>query len=178
MDEAFAKEAGFDTLSEMKEEIRSRILRAKDEQAEREVEEKVLDAVLARASFEIPDDIVEQELDELALRAQMRAKYLGKTDAEAAVEAGEVRTSSREEVVRRLKGIFLLDKIAREQKLFATEDEVAEVVDRMAERSRRPAKEVAEERESSGAMARLRHDLRMEKARKWLRSKAEVIERS
>src|SRR5207249_1222364 len=89
----FAKEAGFDTLTEMKEEIRSRMLRAKEEQNEREVEEKLVEALVAKAHFDVPEDVVEQELDELALRAQMRAKYMGKTEEEAAAEAGKIRAA-------------------------------------------------------------------------------------
>jgi trigger factor len=177
IDEQFAKDAGFDDLKEMKEEIRSRILRAKDEAAERELENEVLDRVLERVSFEVPDDLVEQELDDLALRVKIRAKYEGRTEEEAAAEAGKLRASSREDVVRRLKGIFLLDRIAREQKIFATEDEVAAAVARMAQHYGRSPGEVLQEMESSGALSHLRHELRMEKARKWLRSKAEVVEK-
>jgi trigger factor len=177
LDEAFAKEAGFEDLKQMKEEVRSRILRQKEEAAEREVEEKLVEMALAKVAFDLPDDVVEQELDELALRAQTRAKYLGKSEEEAAAEAGRVRSASRDEVVARLKGIFLLDKIAREHKIFATEDEVNRAVAQMAERYGRTADDVYRELEGSGAISRLRHDLRMEKARKWLRSKAEVIEK-
>lgn len=173
----FAEEAGFDSLKEMKEEIRSRMLRAKEEQAERDVEEKLVEALVAKASFDVPEDIVEQELDELALRAQMRAKYLGKTEEEAAAEAGKIRGASREEVVQRLKGVFLLDKIARDNKIFATEDEMTRAIAQMAEKYNRGVEDVLKELESSGALGRLRHDLRMDKTRKFIRSKAEVVEK-
>lgn len=177
LDDAFAKEAGFDSLKEMKEEVRSRILRAKDEAANAEVEQKIIDALLAKVSFDLPDDIVEQELDEVALRTKLRSQYQGKSEEDAAADAGAVRSASRDEVVRRLKGIFLLDKIARDQKIFATEEDVRQAVARMAERYGRSPEEVAAELESSGSMARLRYDLRMDKAKKWLRSKVEVVEK-
>jgi len=177
LDEAFAKDAGFENLGEMREEVRSRMLRAKDESAEREVEEKVVEELMKRVGFELPEDIIDQELDELALRAQTRAKYLGKSEEEAAAEAGKVRGASRDEVVQRLKAVFLLDKIAREQKIFATEDEVAQAVLEMAARYGKTAEEMAGELEQSGAVNRIRHDLRMDKTRKFLRSKAEVIEK-
>jgi trigger factor len=177
LDDAFAQESGFENLKEMREEVRSRMLRAKDEQAEREVEEKLVEGLVSRVQFELPEDLVDQELDELALRAQMRAKYLGKSEEDAAAEAGKIRGASREEVVRRLKGVFLLDKIAREHKIFATEDEVGRAIAQMAERYNRSFDEVMKELDQSGAVARLRHDLRMDKARKFVRSKAAVAEK-
>ncbi len=176
LDDAFARDSGFDDLKEMREEVRSRLLRAGDEAAERAVADRIVEMLLDRVSFDLPDEIVEEELDELALRVKIHASLQGKSDEEAAAEPGRVRTASRAEVVRRLKGIFLLDRIAREEKIFATEDEVAEAVARMAERSGRARAEVMQQLESSGAISRLRYELRMEKTKKFLRSRAEVIE--
>jgi trigger factor len=178
LDDEFAKEAGFDTLKELKDEIRQRLLRQRDEQANAEVEEKALEAALERVKFDVPSDIVDQELDELALRAQLRAKYSGKSEEEASGEAGKIRAGSRAEVERRLKGIFLLDRIARDNKIFATEDEVEQAVQSMAARYGRPVEEVHAELDKEGGVQRLRFDLRMDKARKWLRSKVEVVEKA
>lgn len=178
LDDSFAKDAGFETLQEFKDEIRQRLLRQRDSEAEGDVEEKVLEAALDRVKFDLPGDIVDQELDELALRAQLRGKYQGMSEEESAAEAGKVRTSSREDVERRLKGVFLLDRIARDNKIFATEDEVEQAVAGMAERYGRPLPDVEAELEKQGGIQRLRFDLRMDKARKWLRSKVEVIDKS
>jgi trigger factor len=178
LDDAFAKDAGFETLKELKDEIRQRLLRQREEQAEADVEEKALEAALSRTSFELPQDIVDQELDELALRAQLRSKYQGASEEEAAAEAGKIRSSSRADVERRLKGIFLLDRIAKDNKIFATEDEVEQAIAGMAARYGRPPAEVEAELEKQGGVQRLRFDLRMDKARKWLRSKVEVQEKT
>ncbi len=177
LDDGFAKDAGFESLAEFKDEVRQRLLRARDEQAEADVEERALEAALDLVKFDLPADIVEQELDELALRGQTRAKYAGASEEEAAAEAGKVRAGSRGEVERRLKGVFLLDRIARENKIFVTEDEVERAVQAMAARYGRPAAEFAEEMDREGGLGRLRFDLRMEKARKWLKSKVEVVDK-
>ena len=178
LDDAFAKDAGFETLQELKDEIRQRLLRQRDEQADNDVEEKALEEALSRVAFELPSDIVDQELDELALRAQLRSKYQGMSEDESAAEAGKLRSSSRVDVERRLKGIFLLDRIARDNKVFATEDEVEQAMQSMAARYGRPVAEVEAELEKQGGIQRLRFDLRMDKARKWLKSKVEVVEKA
>lgn len=176
LDDEFAKEAGFETLADLKDEVRQRLLRQADERAEAEVEEKALEAALAGAPFDIPGDMVDQELDELALRAQLRAKYMGASEEDAAAEAGRVRSASRAEVEHRLKGVFLLDRIAREHKVFATEDEIDGAVRAIAARQGRPVAEVREELEQEEKLGHLRFDLKMDKARKWLRSKVEVVD--
>lgn len=178
LDDEFAKDAGFDTLKEMKEEVRNRLLRQREEQAESDAEDRAVEAALDRVKFEVPADVVEQELDELALRGQMRAKYMGKGEEESAAEAGKVRSESRAEVERRLKGIFLLDRIAKESKIFATEDEVSQAVQSVAARYGRPVAEVEAELEKESGLQRIRFDIRMDKARKWLRSKVEVVEKT
>lgn len=177
LDDDFAKDAGFENLGELREEIKQRLLRQRDEMAEAEVEEKALEAALDRVGFDLPSDIVEQELDELALRSQMRAKHQGASEEEAAAEAGKVRAGSRSDVERRLKGVFLLDRIAKENKVYVTEDEVEHAVQAMAARYGRPVAEVQKDLEEQGGLQRLRFDLRMDKARKWLKSKVEVVDK-
>jgi trigger factor len=178
LDDAFAKDAGFETIAELKDEIRQRLLRQREEQADSDVDDKILEAALGRVQFDLPSDIVDQELDELALRAQLRSKYQGASDEESAAEAGKLRSSSRTDVERRLKGIFLLDRIAKDNKIFATEDEVQASVASMAARYGRPVADVEAELEKQQGVQRIRFDLRMDKARKWLRSKVEVAEKT
>jgi len=178
LDDAFAKDAGFDGLQELKDEVRNRLLRQRDEEADVEAEEKAVELILDRVEFTLPADVVEQELDELALRAQMQARYKGASEQDAAAEAGKVRTGSRAEVERRLKGVFLLDKIAKENKIFATEDEVQQAIAAMAQRYGRPVDEVEAELDKQGGVTRLRFDIRLDKSRKWLRTKVEVVEKA
>jgi trigger factor len=176
LDDAFAKDAGFETLKELKDEVRQRLLRQKDQDADLDAEERAVEMALDRVDFAVPADVVDQELDELALRAQMSARYRGMSEQEAAAEAGKVRSGSRADVERRLKGVFLLDKIAKEQKIFATEDEVRQAVSQMAAQHNRSEAELEAEMEKQGGIVRLRFDIRLDKARKWLRSKVEVVE--
>ena len=53
LNDEFAKDAGFDSLKELKDEIRQRLLRQREEAAESEVEEKAIEAALDRVKFDL-----------------------------------------------------------------------------------------------------------------------------
>ncbi len=176
MDDAFAKESGFEDLKDMHEQVRNRLLRAKDAEADRVVENRIIEALLGRVKIDLPEDIVQQELTEATARAEMKLRYQGKSADEAEQEAEKQRDETRGEVEQRLKAVFLLDKIAREEKVFVTEDEVDAAVAEMAPRYGKPPAELREELERSGAIARLRADLRSDKTLKLIRSKVQVVD--
>ncbi len=174
LDAAFAKDVGFSSVEELRDELRKGMVRQREQRAEQEVTEAVIDAVLERVDFELPEDLVEEELDELARRAQLDAQLKGMSEEQAQLEAGKVRTASRDEVRKRLKATFLLEKVAKEKRLFATEDEVARRVVEMAQRGGRDPEQFYNELVRTGAMSRLRYVIRLDKAREYLRAKAEM----
>lgn len=176
LDDAFAKDAGFDDLDELKAEVRAQLMRRRGQRADAAVDEAITEELLKRVDFPVPEDIVEGELDELAVRAIVNAQMRGMPEEEAKAEGGKVRASSREDVERRLKALFLLDKIAADRKVFATEDEVEQAVASLAMRRGRDTAEVRAELEKNGMLGRLRYELRLDKTRTLLRSKAEVID--
>jgi trigger factor len=176
IDDDFAKEAGFENLAELKDEVRRQIIRRREQRADAAVDEAVIDELLKRVDFPVPDDIVDKELDDLALRAILSAQYRGAPEEEAKAEGGKVRAASRDEVVRRLKALFLLDKLAAREKIFATEGELDQAIASMAARRGRSADDTRAELEKTGMMARLRYEVRIDKARAHLRDRVEVID--
>lgn len=176
LDEAFAKDLGFDSLEDMRDAVRSQLLKREENRAEAIANERILDAVLEKLDFPLPDDLIDRQLDDLALRAMIMARQSGKGDDEAKEAGGQVRSANRDEVVRRLKAQFVLDKIARDRKIFATEDDMAAALQEMAQQQGRPIDDVVEELQKSDLLGRLRQEVRLDKVRKYLREKVEVID--
>jgi trigger factor len=66
LDDDFATEAGgFDTIAELREDIANRMRETEERQIEAEFREAALDAVVAKATVEIPDSLVEARSREL-----------------------------------------------------------------------------------------------------------------
>ena len=65
LDEDFAAEAGFDTLDELRDDIRERLSEAQEREIEAEFREAALDAVVDAATIDVPDALVEARAREL-----------------------------------------------------------------------------------------------------------------
>jgi trigger factor len=91
---------------------------------------------------------------------------------EALQEQGEER---EEDLRRRLKATFVLEKIADQEKVFATEEEVDNRIQLLAGLYGVPYSRLRDEMESTGRIEELRFSLREEKARAFLVSQARVV---
>jgi trigger factor len=65
LDDDFAEEAGFDTLDELREDIRSRLAEAESSRIENEFREAALDAAVAAATVEVPETLIEARAREM-----------------------------------------------------------------------------------------------------------------
>jgi len=112
LDDELAAEAGFDTLAELEEDARERIVAAMSKEIDAEFREAALDSAVAQATVELPDALVEahaRELwermaDTLAHQGIPRETYLqitGKTEDEVVAEGKETaeRDMRREAVL-------------------------------------------------------------------------------
>ena len=174
LDDAFAKRFELETLEELKAKIRERLEAEHQHRADQQVDKDIISILLQRVDFPLPDDLIDRELDELALKSAMRARWAGASEEDADAQAGAVRADSRETIERDLRSLFFLDRVASQKRLFVTDDEVMRsLVQQAMQRGMDPEKLLAQWSES-GDLKRLRHDLRVEKARMYLREKAQV----
>jgi trigger factor len=125
-DDLAAEAGGYDTLDELRAEIESRLRERDEEAVDREYREAVVDAAVAGATVELPDELVHAKAHEMwagtasRLRAQGidPAQYLqmiGKTEEELVHEAEDDarRALGRESVLARIveeKGIEVSDE--------------------------------------------------------------------
>jgi trigger factor len=164
LDEEFAADAGgFDTLDELRDDIRKRLIEAEEQTIEREFEQAVLDAAVEQAQVEIPDKLVhaqahellEQTLSSLASRGISREAYLqiaGKDEEALAHEA-------EPEAAQALRREAVLAAIVEAEKIEPTDEQVLEVLGPAAERESVTPEELLERLQSSGRLDRVRADV-------------------
>jgi len=98
---------------------------------------------------------------------------MARSEEDATAEAEkdeELAKQARIELVR----IFVLDRIAEEEKVFVTEDEVVQRLQAIAATYQRPLEEVVEQYRNNGMIPELRNGMKREKVKQLLRKKAKI----
>lgn len=129
LDDDFAATVGpFKNLDELKEDIKKQVTFEKENRADREYENKLLDEIVAKSKAEIPDSLIEEEIDRLERDERQDLTYRGQTwqehlDQEGVTEK-EHREKKRAEAERRVKAGLVLAEIAELEKVDVTREEL------------------------------------------------------
>lgn len=131
LDDEFAQEASeFDSIEELKADVRNKLQETNDLRAKREYEEAVIDAACENAKAEIPEVMVSKEIENMIKDLEMRLKYQGldlQTYYEYTNSSEEkVREYMKESAEKRVKTELVLDKISKTENIEATEEELQE----------------------------------------------------
>ena len=80
LDDEFAKDVSeFDTIAELKEDVAKKIQENNDNRAEREYEDAVINAAIETATIDLPEVMVEKEIDHMIKDLESRLQYQGLT---------------------------------------------------------------------------------------------------
>ena len=167
LDDDFARSVGaFESLAALRERLRGNLEAEAREQARREVNEQLIDAVIEANRIDLPDTMVEQYLANL---------LADRTGAEIDDERlAEIRQALRSGAERALRRHYILNHLADREGLRATDEELDAAI---AERSDAGKPSVAETRRRlarSGELEDLRFHLTMERVFDWLRRGSEI----
>jgi trigger factor len=168
LDDELAAEAGFDTLDELRDDIRSRIAEVESNRIENEFREAALDAAVEAATLDIPDALIEARAREMWDAMLHQLSHQG-ISAEAYVR---MSGTSEEESIERakpdaeqaLKREAVLAAVAEAESLEPSEDEMLEAVSEAAPGEKiKPAK-LLERLRANGRLDSLKDDLSQRKA--------------
>lgn len=137
LDEAFARAVGeVATVDELRARIRERLSATAAAQAAEAYEQKVIAAVLERATIELPATLVEREIEhllaDLAESLQRRGYSLDRYLQTAGKDMAGLREELRPRAERRLQARHVLDEIARREGVTLTQEEIAAEEEKVA----------------------------------------------
>jgi len=129
LDDEFAKEVSeFDTIEEMKADLKSKMEEYNKTRVEKEYETAVIDAVVDNAKVEIPSAMIDREIDTMIKDLEMRLQYQGldlKTYYEYTNTTEEkAREYMKEAADKRVKTDLVIEKVAKVENVEATEEEL------------------------------------------------------
>ncbi|MCR4762333.1 MAG: trigger factor [Lachnospiraceae bacterium] len=127
----------FETFAEYQEDVKKKLSEKKHADAEKEREDQVIDEIVADSELELPEAMVESNIDMTmrnyaqqlrmqGLSLEQYIQYTGQT-----VEA--MRDQMKPSVEKRLKGALVLEEIARKEDLRVSDEELEEILQKQAD---------------------------------------------
>jgi trigger factor len=140
MDDEFAAKIAEDieTLDELKERVRKDLLEEEDRRFDREVEEKMIDRIIEKNSFEVPDIMVENYLTSLIEEDRKKRPNVASEEE----REREIRKIFHEMAVRNVKKYFILLALKKQGDFTVAADELEKKIDEIIKSSGEKAEEV------------------------------------
>jgi trigger factor len=163
VDDDLAIDAGFDSLEELRGDIRGRLIESDESRIEGEFRQAALDAAVERATVEVTPELVkararemwERMLHSLSHRGISREAYLQIAGREESEILGEMEPDAE----LALKREAVLTAVVAAEQLSPSEDDLLEAVTATAERDSLEPATLLENLRSSGRLEELREDL-------------------
>jgi trigger factor len=166
LNDDFAKELGeFSTLEEVKQRIREGMEGERRQTAEREAKDKLLIELIRRNEFELPEALVDHQIDirlERGLRA-LAAQGLRSEDMKK-MDMPRLRAGQRDQAVQEVKATLLLERIADEEKIEVGDEEINREIEALATQTNQTPDAIRARLTRDGALDRIRNRIRNEKA--------------
>lgn len=169
LDDEFAKDVSeFETLDELKADLRAKALERKEKDAQAAFEQSVMAAVIDNAEMEIPETMVEYETDKMMENYEARLQGSGISFDQylnmMGTNRAEFRVSTKAAALQQIQSELVLKAVVEAEGIEASEDEIAAHVKELAEQYGIEEDKV-KEAISEDALAR---DVKLQKASKFL----------
>lgn len=164
LDDDFAKSLGeFETLEAVRAEVRKQLESAREAEGRRALEDKIVQALLARHEFGVPDAMVMRQVAHQVEHTRERLRRQGVDPDGIQWDYGKIVGELRPAAEQGVRRALLLEAIADKESLAPSEDDVEAEIEKFAKASQRPAPAVRRMMEKSGDLDALRHGLRERK---------------
>ena len=136
----------FDTIDELKKSIREKQEEQNKQRAKYETEDEVIKAVCDKAKVDIPNGMIELEIDRMAQDIETRLSYQGmKLEQYLSMmhkTMEDFRKENREQAENAVKSRLVLEAVEKDAKIEVTEEEISAKIKEMAENYGRKEEEV------------------------------------
>lgn len=137
LDDEFAKDVGeFETLAELRQDIKQKLTASAEQKAEQEFREELITQAVANAEVEIPqvliDRRIESMVEDLKRRLQQQGISLDAYLGYAKKTLDQVKEEFRPNAVEGIKTDLVLAAIAKVEQLVATAEEIEDELDKVA----------------------------------------------
>lgn len=163
VDDEFAKSVGeFETVEALKERIRADLQEDSEQRTEAEVRQQLIDRIIEANPFTLPSSMVNRYVDYMTGAAEREGRRRESTP-EQAERIAQLREGLKPQAEWSLKRSMIVDRLAEQEGLQATQDEIDARIEDLAKTHERSPSEVWLELEKSGQLEALEREITEEK---------------
>ena len=170
LNDEFAKQLGeFQTADDVRKAIREQIESERRHQAQHEAKQKLVGELIERNDFEVPDSLIEQQID-IRLERGLRALAAQGLTAEQMkkMDLTRLRVGQREQAIHDVKAALLLERVAEEENVQVSDEELNQELESLARQSKQTSEAVRARLTRDGGLDRIRTRIRNEKTLEFL----------
>jgi trigger factor len=165
LDDAFAKELGpYESFALLETRVREHLADRKRRSVEGETKDRLFAALIERYTFPVPESLVQEKID-ARLERGLRALAAQGMDTEQMrkLDFARLRTAQRDGAIAEVKTTLLLDRIAQNENILVSDEELDRELQLAALQSGEPLETLRSRLTQDGGLARIREQLRYEK---------------
>lgn len=175
LDDDLAKSLGqFDDLAALRAELQTQLESRQASEDRMALEDKIIDALLARHPFGVPDSLVMRQIAHQVEHARERMRRQGVDPDRLPWDYDKLIGELRPAAERAVRRALLLEAVAEREGLAATDADVDAEVEKIAQAGQRPAPAVRRMMEKSGDLEGLRRGLRERMTLQFLIDRAQI----
>ena len=176
LDDEFAKDVSeFDTLDELKADIKAKLEKNNTQKAKYETEEEAVKAVCEKAKLDIPSGMIDMEVENMLKDFEQRLSYQGLNLEQYLKMVGKTEEEMKKEyepqATEAIKSRLTLEAIKKAEKIEATEKEIAEKMEEMAKNY---GKKVEEIQDNENLKSYLKEGIESEKVLEFIVKNAKI----
>jgi len=152
IDDEFAKDLGqYETLKQLKDEIRNNLIKGYEKRSEQEVQEQVFTALFEKVNFEVPDSLIDFELGGIIEEVERTLTYHGSSLEERSLTKEDLAEKYRDTAEKQVRRRLILKKIVKQENLTLSDEDLENGYKDMAEAFNRPVEEIKNFYEQKGS---------------------------
>jgi trigger factor len=164
LNDEFAKDIGSENLEALHTKILDELVTQAKESAEKKTREALLDSIVQRQTLEVPECMVEEELEAHSRRVASNLAYQGIDINQTAIDWKKVFDEERPRAEQSVRRTIVLDAIVRQEGIEVTKDEVDSELQKLAEGTSKSAAALKAQLEKEERIQSFEEHLRQNKA--------------
>jgi len=143
IDDALAKKAGhYENLDDLKKVISENLEQGYAKRIEQELHEQIFSELISKSDFEVPDAMVDMELEGIVEEAIRSFSYRNITMEELGLSRESIAEKYRDVAFKQVKRHLLLGKMITQENLEVSDEELEEALNEMAANFKQPVEEI------------------------------------
>lgn len=182
LDDDFAKSVGdYEKLDDLKEFVKKQLVAQAKFESDREFQDSLMEKISEKCNFEVPEILIEKQLEKMMddLKEDLKMRNMSLEAYYDLIKADEEKVKQEYRVIaeKQIKQELIIDKVITDNEITATEEDVNNKIDEIAESTNQKPLKVRAMFERNKTLENLKEQIKREKAIDILSEKVKVVEK-